>query len=228
MEKPGQYLKKERELRGVSIEKVSQDTRLPLEILERLEADDFPNLPHKTFVRGYIKSYCKELGLDATEALLRHEQLFRDGESSGEVASRELSTSSVFVSEDHDKSNPVGTYGATFVAFASLLAFLYFFMGNIRVEEKQTATVDEVQISKDSKSPILDDGSGSMKVLGKAEGAPLVEMAKQERVLHVKAESTTWISVEIDPGTEKEQFFEVTMEEGDEVTWKASKVFFWS
>ena len=73
MESVGQYLKRERELRGISIEEISADTRVGVELYKALERDEYEPLPHPTFVKGFIKAYCKHLGLDDTEALLKYE-----------------------------------------------------------------------------------------------------------------------------------------------------------
>lgn len=78
MENPGEYLKRERELRGVSIKDIFEATRVPLKYLEALEADNYEALPHITFVKGYIKSYAKCLGLDETDAVLRYEIFLRE------------------------------------------------------------------------------------------------------------------------------------------------------
>src|SRR5574340_653189 len=73
MESPGEYLKRERELRRASLTSLFEATRIPLKYLEAIEADDYESLPHPTFVKGFIKSYCKYLGLDETDAVLRYE-----------------------------------------------------------------------------------------------------------------------------------------------------------
>src|SRR5574340_341513 len=78
MESPGEYLKRERELRRASLTSLFEATRIPLKYLEAIEADDYESLPHPTFVRGFIKSYCKYLGLDETDAVLRYELYMKE------------------------------------------------------------------------------------------------------------------------------------------------------
>lgn len=77
MESPGEYLKRERELRGVSLARIHETTRVPMKYLEAIERDDYEGV-HPTFVKGYIKSYCKVLGLDETDAALRFEVYVRE------------------------------------------------------------------------------------------------------------------------------------------------------
>lgn len=221
MENLGEYLKKERELRGVGLEDLSTSTMLSEEILGFLEADDFDNLPHRTFVRGYIKSYCKELGLDNTEALLRYEQYLRDS-GEGEVRPQD-----VFVGDVRDVKAPISAYGASVLVFSVLIAFLYFFMTNVQISDKEVVRVSQMADSGSGSAKVQEE-TATLRVIEKAADAPLVEMTKSGHNLVVRADSTTWISVEIDPDTEYHQSFEVTLAEGEKVSWKATKVFFWS
>ena len=74
MESIGAYLRRERELRQVSLEELVQTTRVPLKMLQHLEADRFDELPGDVFARGFMRSYARALGLDASEALERFDR----------------------------------------------------------------------------------------------------------------------------------------------------------
>jgi hypothetical protein len=65
----GQYLKKLRESKSISIEAISYKTRINLTVAKILENNEIKQLPDKTYVRGYVKSYCRELGGNLAEAL---------------------------------------------------------------------------------------------------------------------------------------------------------------
>lgn len=65
----GQTLAKARHDRGVSYEEITTRLKLSETQINKLEQDDYQNLGPETFVRGYIKSYCHLLGLDAQETL---------------------------------------------------------------------------------------------------------------------------------------------------------------
>jgi hypothetical protein len=66
----GAYLSAQRRLRGISIEDLSHQTRIPLRSLERLEAGSF-DADVDGFVRGFVRTVAAALGLDADEALNR-------------------------------------------------------------------------------------------------------------------------------------------------------------
>lgn len=78
MESPGEHLKRERELRGITLRKVFEVTRVPFKFLEAVEADDYDSLPHPTFVKGYLRAYCKFLGIDENDSILRYELFVRE------------------------------------------------------------------------------------------------------------------------------------------------------
>ena len=67
----GAYLKRERELRQVSLEELVQSTRVPLKMLQHIEADNFEGLPGDVFARGFVRSYARALGLDAGDVLTK-------------------------------------------------------------------------------------------------------------------------------------------------------------
>jgi cytoskeletal protein RodZ len=72
MESIGRYLRKRREMRAMSVEEVSRATRIPIPSLERLETDRFDDLPGEVFVRGFLKSYARAVGLSVDEVLARY------------------------------------------------------------------------------------------------------------------------------------------------------------
>ncbi len=72
MEPVGQYLRKHREARRMSVEEVSRATRVPVASVERIEADQFDELPGEVFVRGFLKSYAQAVGLSSDEVLARY------------------------------------------------------------------------------------------------------------------------------------------------------------
>lgn len=78
MESPGEHLKRERELRGHTLKKVFEVTRVPLRYLEALEADDFDSLPQPAYVKGFLRAYCKFLGIDDNDSVLRYDLYLRE------------------------------------------------------------------------------------------------------------------------------------------------------
>jgi cytoskeletal protein RodZ len=69
----GEYLRREREVRNIALHDVSRTTKIPVRSLERLEAGEYEALPGEVFVRGFIKSYARCVGLDDENALLLYD-----------------------------------------------------------------------------------------------------------------------------------------------------------
>ncbi len=67
----GLYLRQQRELRGITIEQLASATKINVRILQSLEDDQFKDLPAKPFIRGFVTSYARFIGLDPKELLLR-------------------------------------------------------------------------------------------------------------------------------------------------------------
>lgn len=66
------WLRAGRAQRGISLEEVSRITKIQVRILERLEAGKGEGLPADVFVRGFVRSFAKCVGLDEEEALRRY------------------------------------------------------------------------------------------------------------------------------------------------------------
>lgn len=64
---PGDILKKRRQQKGLSTQDIASQLRLDPNIVEALEANNFEALPAATYIRGYIRSYAKLLGVDGDE-----------------------------------------------------------------------------------------------------------------------------------------------------------------
>jgi cytoskeleton protein RodZ len=76
----GERLKREREMREVSLSEVTSATRIGARFLEALENEDWDKLPGGAFNRGFVRSVARYLGLDE-ENLLAEYDLARTQES---------------------------------------------------------------------------------------------------------------------------------------------------
>ena len=68
----GSYLKRERELRQISVAELAQTTRIPVRILHQLETDEIASLPADVFVRGFLRAYARALSMDEEHVLARY------------------------------------------------------------------------------------------------------------------------------------------------------------
>jgi cytoskeletal protein RodZ len=63
----GSQLRSAREARGLTLEDIAAQTRIPRRHLESLEVSDWQRLPAPTYTMGFAKSYASAVGLDRTE-----------------------------------------------------------------------------------------------------------------------------------------------------------------
>jgi cytoskeletal protein RodZ len=69
----GERLKRERELREVTLEEITQATRIGPRFLEALENEDWAQLPGGVFNRGFVRSVARYLGLDEEAFLAEYD-----------------------------------------------------------------------------------------------------------------------------------------------------------
>ena len=60
----GQDLKRERELRGISLKEISSSTKISMRFLEALEEDRLDIIPGNFFIKAILKSYARFIGLE--------------------------------------------------------------------------------------------------------------------------------------------------------------------
>src|SRR3990172_5131868 len=60
----GDNLRRERELRGVSLREIADATKISVRFLQALETDRIDVLPGGLFRRTFVRQYAKHLGLD--------------------------------------------------------------------------------------------------------------------------------------------------------------------
>ena len=69
----GQYLQSIRLEKKISLEKVSDETRIGLGTLKLIEKEEHENLPAEVFVKGFLRAYARAIGADGAEAVQRYE-----------------------------------------------------------------------------------------------------------------------------------------------------------
>ena len=83
----GERLKRERELREVTLEEITSATRIGPRFLEALENEEWEKLPGGVFNRGFVRSVARYLGLD--EEVLLGEYDLAHGTQVQSVAERQ-------------------------------------------------------------------------------------------------------------------------------------------
>ncbi len=129
----GSYLREAREARNVGLDRVSRVIKVPESSLRLLEAGKLEDLPPEVFVRGYIRSYARAVGVDEQEPLRLFDDMLRARQADREAelaAPQPLATLTDVVSRPHavphdDDDHIVSRRGyglAVFVVIVLLIA----------------------------------------------------------------------------------------------------------
>lgn len=119
METLGQFLKREREFRGISLERLAGMTRINSGVLKKIEEDDFGRTTQAIYVRSFLKSYAGQLGIDASEVLRRYE-----GQAGVKGGKDDFAPPSAVVPPASDVNRLRGNFGFLWVAVALVVVSL--------------------------------------------------------------------------------------------------------
>ncbi len=75
----GSFLQRIRLYKNVSLDQMSEETKIGRHYLVAVETNDFKNLPAAVFVRGFIVQIARVLGLDEQKVASSYMKLFRSG-----------------------------------------------------------------------------------------------------------------------------------------------------
>jgi cytoskeletal protein RodZ len=74
----GTSLRRAREDHALSLGEVSLSTKVPRSSLELIEAGNLEGLPAEVFVRGFIRSYARAVGISEIQPLAQYDRALRD------------------------------------------------------------------------------------------------------------------------------------------------------
>ncbi|MBT3234714.1 MAG: hypothetical protein HN353_02060 [Bdellovibrionales bacterium] len=121
----GDYLRGNREKKRIKLQHISLQTKINHTILEQLEKNDVHNLPGKTYVRGFVRTYCKMLDIDPDLGVQYLNQLYGittniEPTPLDDVRGKAPGKSISFLLLDHKKENLIFLSLVVIVAIAVL------------------------------------------------------------------------------------------------------------
>ena len=143
----GVSLKRERELRGISLAEISKTTKISVRLLEAIEKDRFDILPEGVFRKSFIKSYAKYLGMNEEQIL--HEYDLQVQPSAASQPAPEKPAVSFRSSSAESKRALSLTFGILLVLLAVGLGFWYF----TRASRKEEVAPPATQVAPAAQAP---------------------------------------------------------------------------
>jgi cytoskeleton protein RodZ len=133
----GERLRREREMRGVSLDEIARATKIGTRSLKALEQEDFGKLPGGIFNKGFVRSYAKFLGMDEDQAVADYVAAAGVAEQSSDAVIERLAAESERRAEEkriqrqrEKKAEPVFTWNkiavVVIVVVAAVLGWQYY------------------------------------------------------------------------------------------------------
>lgn len=200
----GEYLKREREYRHITLDEVSQATKIRKYYLDAIERDEYNLLPGDSYLKGFVRSYAKYIGIDPDDTVLRLESYLKQFETKKTPlpVKRSIMT----------KSSRV----YVIIAIAGILVIVAL-AGIVRKGKK-------IEVKKEYKKIEMPQTGKTLAAVKSEEGqksSPPGEQKEQQLWLHIKAKEKTWIMVKRD----NEKPFDVILWGGDVANWYAEERF---
>ena len=223
METPGSFIKRERELRGITLDEIADETKIGKNLLNALEKDDYDSLPAPAFVKGFLRAYSKYVGLDGNDVVLRYEDFIeRTKKEKGIV--------------DEKVEQPVNrTYYLTAIFIILGIVFflsLYFFWpensNTIKqseegqeTSEKALESIEDPKIAETPQPKIPDITIATEETKPAISDTPIEEIPQEKHTLSFSASQETWILVMIDDTVVKD----IMLKPGENIKWEGEKGF---
>lgn len=171
----GQRLREAREAKGVSLEEIAAQTRIPTRHLASLETGDWDKLPAATYSIGFAKNYASAVGLDRNEI---GDQLRSEMGGSRPV----FTAPEVYEAADPARTMPKGlVFGALGLLVIVVLALMWV---NNRSLEADPAEVANLQ------APVETPVAAAPQVAPQAAAGPVVLTATDAVWLEIKDGTT--------------------------------------
>ena len=238
MKRLGEFLRGERQARGISLQQIADDTRISMKMLQAIEEGDSEKLPAPVLIKGFLRAYAQRIGLEAEDVINQYQDLIE------QVGARQEA-----IEKFHQRLHPKSSKKKSFVLFLTLglLAGLAVIWSGGSYLNRQPETPPEgksppsVEVSE--KTKVADYGSDlneenlsedPTKAADEVEaGANTLQETKSAQssvrqaaeqafpspfVLRVEALERTWLRVIIDGSGEREYLLQA----GEQLTWMAT------
>ena len=139
----GDRLRREREMRGITLDEITESTKISRRHLEALEGEHFDQLPGGVFNKGFVRAYARFLGINEDQAVTDYSA----------AANEQPEPEDKFPLEIHEEPNrelnPRRSKLPLALAIAALVGVLvgYFFWLKSKPHNSETAQPSETQAS---------------------------------------------------------------------------------
>lgn len=231
-----EYLSYQREQQGISLEKIANQTYIPLRLLRALDSLQLEQLPEPVYIRGFIRRYADALGLDGIEIAdaFPVESVIPDPLPDETIDSVDEVQPAAYESRRSDDrseqaaiaSRPLWLAGIGAAVLVGAIALGVFSFFRRPASPPQTTTAPSERPTETAKAPTQSGSSSSASptavtpVPTSKTTAPSSTTGSPSPVqAEVSLTDRSWMQVMADGKTA----FEGTLDQGEQRTWQARK-----
>lgn len=201
----GQYLQASRLEKQISLEKISEETRIGLGMLKLIEKEEYDKLPGEVFVKGFLRAYARVIDVDGEEAVRRYE-------------SKLNVVHTLNGSETESVTSNSGWLWKLLLVFVVYFALIFVIVGGLafvkdyafRQAALESQPIGEGSAITNTQSPEQSESEKDSE-----------ESDSDKYFLHITAREDTWIKIIIDNGESREY----KLASGDRLELEASTNF---
>ena len=233
MKRVGEFLRGERQARGISLQQIAADTRISMKMLQAIEEGDGEQLPAPVLIKGFLRAYAQRIGLDPEDVIVEYQDLIEEVGAHQEAIEK-------FHQRLHPKSSSKKSF-ALFIVLGLLAGLALFWTytdfvhrqpktpaegkSSLSLEVGQKATIADSASEPSEKQPSEEetkaaeeiDTEAGTKILQSGVRKAPVELLPGPFVLRVEALERTWLRIIIDGSREREYL----LQPGEQLTWMA-------
>jgi cytoskeleton protein RodZ len=213
----GERLRREREMRGVSLEEIAERTKIGTRLLKALEDEQFELLPGGIFNKGFVRAYANYLGMDEEQAVAEYLQAAGQAEPDVQLIAQQSDRSDIRYREPV----PVGNRGFPFLPVLLLVLVAVAGFGGWKLYQQHMAEQDAARAEQqpsvstaENPPPVAEvpqnshpdsstatmgsqaPSSGAQSSVGTAESKSPVEASGFDVVVRTKGRA--WVSLKAD------------------------------
>ncbi|MFZ5807556.1 MAG: helix-turn-helix domain-containing protein [Verrucomicrobiota bacterium] len=226
----GKELKSARRAKSWSVERAAYATKLRADIIAKIEADRYDQLPNPAYARGFVRIYARELGLDPYPILKRLNGVVDETADPGEFIPENLETLPNPMKKHIPKTQNVGLMVIAMIIFGGLLigGIQLYRIWPVLFGNAQTSTLSE--LTAPMENPHIDDNNAEVRraePIAKAEtvvateeetsvkkAEPISASASVAHYLKLSADEDCWVKVQIVTSGKEVTVFEDLIPEG--------------
>lgn len=171
----GDRLRREREMRGVSLEEIAESTKIGTRSLRALEEGDFEKLPGGIFNKGFVRAYSRFLGLDEDQTVADFDSAWKEYEAAKRP---------VQLPEPEEQNS--GEFRSTWLIVAAIVVVLvatgwYFVRRHSQAAPRETVATAPPAIDNSQPAPAAANASAQTSSTNPSSQAPAVAASSTKK-----------------------------------------------